>query len=286
MDPGQALRRWGVDGRHEPLMNVIEAPNTWEELNAALWKGSKDSRGNYRPQIAFRGAPEDYGNLHTSIQRIGGPGKIYPLPELAWRERRVIDTFATYGREHLPAGFIDWDVILLGQHYRLPTRLLDWTSSPYVALFFATEDVSKWDRDGIVWCVSRLDTIDALPPPLSTHLAAQSAKMFSLETLRRGFPNGLDQFDVEVPRDALLWFEPPSLSPRIVNQYAFFSLMPGVDNQQWDWFGRHPEWHWGVPIPAKLKKEARQRLQVMNIGERMIYPGLDGIAKWIGSFYA
>jgi len=269
----------------ENVMNIVETPKTWDELNAALWRGSIDSYGNYRPRIAFRGMSENYGNLRTSIQRIGGPGKVHPVSELRWRERRVIETFSTYAREQLTVGFTDWDVILLGQHYRLPTRLLDWTSSPYVALFFATEDTSKFDCDGMVWCVSRVDTLDALPDLLKNHLASQSAKMFLLETLRTAFPSGLRQFDSDVSGEALIWFEPPSLSPRIVNQFALFSMMADVSSDHWDWLGKHPEFHWGVPVPASLKKEVRQRLQVMNVTERTIYQGLEGIARWLGSFY-
>jgi hypothetical protein len=266
-------------------MNIAAAPRTWEELNTALWRASVDSYGNYRPRIAFRGTSENYGNLLTSIQRIGGPGKIHPLKELQWRERRIIETFSTYAREHLPLGFTDWDIILLGQHYRLPTRLLDWTSSPYVALFFATEDTSKFDRDGIIWCVSRVETLDVLPDVLQRCLSLQSAKIFSVETLRTAFPRGLRQFDNEVPGEALVWFEPPSLSPRIVNQFALFSMMKGVDCDHWDWLDRHPAFCWGIPIPAILKREIRNRLQVMNVTERIIYPGLEGISKWLGSFY-
>jgi hypothetical protein len=266
-------------------MNILDSPKDWEELNKALWRQSIDpNTREYRPHIAYRGTPEDYENLRTGIQRIGDPSRPDTLEQLAWRERRVIDTFATYAQEHLPTDFTDWEVILLGQHYRLPTRLLDWTASPYVALFFATEDLATLDRDGIVWCVSRIDTISALPSPFDAYLAEQSGKLFSLQTLRKHF-SGLPALD-ECSRDALLWFEPPSLSPRIVNQYAYFSIMPGVDNQQSVWFEKHPEWHWGVPVPARLKKDVRRRLQVMNITERMIYTGLEGIAKWIRTYYS
>ncbi len=267
-------------------MNIIDAPKTWEEINSALWKRSIDEFGNYRPRIAFRGLSQNYSNLKTSIQRIGGPVITHSKSELEWRERRIIETFSTYAIEELPTGFSDWEIILLGQHYGLPTRLLDWTSSLYAALFFATQDISKLDSDGIIWCVSRVESIDTLSEKMKNILSSKSSMIFYLDTLKTAFPLGLKQLDEEVANDTMIWFEPPSVSPRIVNQFAIFSLMPGVDSSQWEWLDKHPELHWGIPILASLKKEIRQRLQVMNITERTIYQGLEGTAKWLASFYS
>jgi FRG domain len=266
-------------------MNIIEAPKNWDELNSAIWKNSIDEYDNYRPRIAYRGLSQNYGNLKTSIQRIGG-STIYDRSELDWRERRIIETFSTYSINELPTEFSDWDVILLGQHYGLPTRLLDWTSSPYVALFFATQDTSKFDRDGIIYCVSRVESIDILPRNMKNILSLRKSRIFYLDILKSAFPYGLKQLDDEVEHETMIWFEPPSISPRIINQFAFFSLMPGVDSSQYEWLVKHPDLYWGIPILASLKKEIRQRLQVMNITERTIYQGLEGTARWLSSFYS
>jgi len=51
-------------------------------------------------------------------------------------------------------GFAAW--LFLMQHYRLPTRLLDWTESSLVAAFFAVEGVPEPQRDGVVWALNPL----------------------------------------------------------------------------------------------------------------------------------
>lgn len=39
------------------------------------------------------------------------------------------------------------------QHYWLPTRLLDWSMSPLIALFFAVENKQEKDVDSCLWCL-------------------------------------------------------------------------------------------------------------------------------------
>jgi hypothetical protein len=259
---------------------------SWSEVQEILWEQSFDARADkWRAYTAFRGLPEDYPDLSTKVQRMReDPGAVPSKPgSLEWKERRVLDNFRMYERLSLRTGNSDWDIMLLGQHHGLPTRLLDWTSSPLAALFFACENYDDHLKDGVVWCVRRLETNAFLDPSIKQTLEQIGTSLFSLEALSLAYPT-LAEFD-QLPADSLIFFEPPFVSPRIAAQYAFFSVMPGVRTRLRSWLETHEDLCWKLIIPAGLKKELRERLMVMNISERTIYPDLEGTCRWIAAWY-
>ena len=77
----------------------------------------------------------------------------------------------------------------------------------------------------------------------------------------------------------VVYIEPPSIDPRILNQFALFSLMSSPTASLENWLREHPELHRRVAVPADLKWEVRDKLDQANVTERVLFPGLDGICK-------
>ena len=73
---------------------------------------------------------------------------------------------------------------------------------------------------------------------------------------------------------------------RIINQFALFSFMSDPNVLMNDWLNKHEDLYFRLVIPSKLKWEIRDKLDQINITERMIYPGLDGFSKWLKRWYS
>jgi hypothetical protein len=250
---------------------------TWTELQECLYEDSwKEPLGRFRSSFAFRGVPSADYSLQTGLSRLGGAAE-----EL---ERHMLRNFRKYAqRKAVPQDSV-WNWLAVAQHHGLPTRLLDWTYSPYVALHFATEDVTTFDTDAVVWCVDYNVTNEYLPDRLKRALSEEGSDVFTTEMLSRAAP-ALRDFDALSDDLYVAFLEPPSLDARIVNQFALFSLVSNARARLEDWFAGHLRCHRRIIVPASLKWEVRDKLDQANITERVLYPGLDGLSRWLKRYY-
>lgn len=98
--------------------------------------------------------------------------------------------------------------------------------------------------------------------------------------------HSLKDFDSFAEDDGfVLFFEPPSLDSRIVNQWSIMSVMPGAQFVLSDFLGNHPDLYRRIIIPADRKWEIRDKLDQDNVTERMLFPGLDGLARWLKRYF-
>src|SRR5207245_2739095 len=86
-----------------------------------------------------------------------------------------------------------------------------------------------------------------------------------------------------VPFDSLWnWL---ALAQRIVNQLALFSMKSDPRARLDEWLERHGGLVRRVVIPARLKWEVRDKLDQANVTERVLFPGLDGLSRWLRRQY-
>ncbi|MGD2084812.1 MAG: FRG domain-containing protein [Candidatus Aminicenantes bacterium] len=251
--------------------------NSWSELCDYLYDNSwKPDLGRYRTDYAFRGLSDKNFDLKNSFLRNCGNNTTL--------EYHLLRSFGKYARLEDSVNISEWRLLTIAQQHGLPTRLLDWTYSPFVAAHFATDDISRYDCDGVIWNVDFVKVNRMLPEPLKHVLGETGSNAFTIEMIEEAVQN-LKEFDALDPGNLVIFFEPPSIAARIVNQYAFFSAMSSATTILDDWLLRHPDSFRRIIIPKELKWEVRDKLDQANITERILFPGLDGLAEWLRRYY-
>jgi len=259
--------------RRERVLEVEVAG--WECGTQELYRGSwHEGLQRHRLRTAFRGQSGASGDLATSLMRMGGS---------YWRvETAMLRAFRKYARTQPGSFDSTWHWMALAQHHGLPTRLLDWTYSPFVAMHFAT--LGEPGVPGTIWCVDYTQSNLLMPAKLRRVLQGAEADVFTAEMLGQAVQS-VSEFERLSKRDFVAFFEPASLDERIVNQFALFSVFSNPRVKLDDWLAANPALSRKIIIPATLKPHIRDMLDQGNISERTLMPGLDGLSAYLKRYY-
>jgi hypothetical protein len=183
------------------------------------------------------------------------------LMDLRRIERSILEKFKERALGHNLASHPanDWEWLMLGQHHGLPTRLLDWSTNPLVALYFACATDNNTYADGAVY---RLNGFEQLRP-----------EQFSNSAF-------INPFTIEQD----LYIYPPHISPRIVTQGSVFVVCKNpkepltVSSDDMD---RGP--NDSIIVKADAKGKILKQLIDVGIGPATLFPGLDGLCKQIAA---
>lgn len=272
-------------------MNEIRI-ESWNQLNDELFKGWWAPKiGRFRAPLAFRGLSDCDYKLDTTLMRLGGNYRKLEKHLLRNFKKYAGKEIAKYSRQDVSSFNSVWHWMIVGQHHGLPSRLLDWSYSPLVALYFATNNIKQIHKDGVVWAVDFIESSRFLPQTVKETLIKSDSRVFSIELLEDIFTGKLDaleKLEKASEEDYIMFIEPPSIDDRIVNQFAMVSLMSDPELSMDDWLNNHSDpriWR-KIIVPAELKVEIRDKLAQSNINERTMFPGLDGICKWLTTYYS
>jgi len=173
--------------------------------------------------------------------------------------------------DNAPATPHDFGWMFLMQHYGVPTRLLDWTESPLVALYFAVENLNKKveKKDGVLWVLfplelNRYSTKEQVYIP---SFEDEWLANYSVDQYSKGKDNGILPIAAIATRN----------NPRIQAQLGVFTIshLKKCPIEQIEG-GKHCV---KFTIPASSKKRLRHELRILGINRFQIFPELSSIGE-------
>lgn len=237
--------------------------------------------GRYRSLHIYRGMPNSQFDLVPSLRR-------FCKDKSALLEPTILETFTKYAALEDPSiETSTWRQMILGQHHGLPTRLLDWSFSALTSIHFSVtennlDDMDK--HDSVVWRIDVDELHSLLPEKYQQVMRRSKTTVFSLRMLQEACV-GLEEYDRDMDGKAVLIVEPPSIEPRIINQYSFFSIIPLNMPDFIIFLNEHTSNTVKFIIKKEIRWQVRDLLDQLNISERIIYPGLDGLSQWLARHY-
>jgi len=179
----------------------------------------------------------------------------------------------------------DWYWYFLMQHYGCPTRLLDWTTSPLVALYFAVrhpkeQNAAVWVIDPWRW--NRAHVKDLYGPAIP---GWKEAKPYLLK-LEDAFDSDLDEN--QTGKKWPMAIEPPHIDRRIAAQGSKFLMFgkerdmldsPAINNKRKE-KGKHAIVD-RIIIPRNKAESILSELNTLGVNQRSLFPDLEGLGQYI-----
>jgi hypothetical protein len=219
---------------------------------------------------AFRGERDERWPLYSSLSRYF---QNFGIKREAWceQESRILRIFKRKAHQFLdkpPDADDDFQWLALMQHHGAPTRLIDFTWSPYVAAFFALE---RTLGDGVVWAMNPA-RIDSSRSKKGAHMDPRIKG-----NLARFFLGGKRRF---------IWMgEPHTMNRRLIAQSGTFAVPGTLDIPVEDIMHNAADQE-GILAKIVLTHAVREvgmrELYRMNITYSTLFPDLDGLAKSMG----